>query len=223
MEKHQITYRDIRQNEEVTALMERGNDTLGVMGYTEHSQKHACKVAKGAHDILKALGHGGRVCELARIAGYMHDIGNCVNRNDHAHSGALLAFQILRGAGMPPDEVACIVSAIGQHDERTGMAVDPVSAAVILADKSDVRRNRVRNRVKATFDKHDRVNYAAVAAALSVRTEKKTVELDIELDEEICSILDYFEIFLQRMLMCQRAAETLGLKFRMNANGNKMC
>ena len=153
----------------------------------------------------------------------MHDIGNCVNRVDHAHSGALLAFQILRGLGMPPGEVASVVSAIGQHDEKTGTAVDPVSAAVILADKSDVRRNRVRNRVKATFDKHDRVNYAAVAAELTVLPEKKTVQLDIELDEEICSILDYFEIFLQRMLMCKRAAEVLGLKFRMHANGHKMC
>ena len=153
----------------------------------------------------------------------MHDIGNCVNRTDHAHSGALLAFQILRGLGMPPEEVACVTSAIGQHDEKTGTAVDPVSAALILADKSDVRRNRVRNRVKATFDKHDRVNYAAVAAELTVLTEKKTVQLDIELDEEICSILDYFEIFLQRMLMCKRAAEVLGLKFRMHANGHKMC
>ena len=196
---------------------------LGVLGYTEHSKKHACKVARGASDILKALGHDKRVCELARIAGYMHDIGNCVNRADHAHSGALLAFQILRGLDMPPDEVACVVSAIGQHDEKTGTAVDPVSAAVILADKSDVRRNRVRNRIKATFDKHDRVNYAAVSAALEVLPEKKTVQLDIELDEDICSILDYFEIFLQRMLMCKRAAEVLGLKFRMNANGHKMC
>ena len=173
MEYKQITYHDIRENPEVTALMERGNDMLGVLGYTEHSKKHACKVARGASDILKALGHDKRVCELARIAGYMHDIGNCVNRADHAHSGALLAFQILRGLDMPPDEVACVVSAIGQHDEKTGTAVDPVSAAVILADKSDVRRNRVRNRIKATFDKHDRVNYAAVSAALEVLPEKK--------------------------------------------------
>ena len=223
MEYQTITYKEIRENPEVTALMERGNDMLGVLGYTEHSKKHACKVAGGAGDILKALGYDKRVCELARIAGYMHDIGNCVNRTDHAHSGALLAFQILRGLGMPPGEVASVVSAIGQHDEKTGTAVDPVSAAVILADKSDVRRNRVRNRVKATFDKHDRVNYAAVTAELTVLTEKKTVQLDIELDEEICSILDYFEIFLQRMLMCKRAAEVLGLKFRMHANGHKMC
>lgn len=223
MQPQIITYQQIKHNPEITALMERGNDMLGVLGYTEHSKKHACKVASGAGEILEALGHNKRMCELARIAGYMHDIGNCVNRVDHAHSGALLAFQILRGLGMSPDEVACVVSAIGQHDERTGTAVDPISAAVILADKSDVRRNRVRNRVKARFDKHDRVNYAAISADLNVRMEKKMIQLDIELDEDICSILDYFEIFLQRMLMCKRAAEVLGLKFRMNANGHKMC
>ena len=126
MEYRTITYKEIRENPEVTALMERGNDMLGALGYTEHSKKHACKVAKGAGDILASLGYDKRVCELARIAGYMHDIGNCVNRTDHAHSGALLAFQILRGLGMPPEEVACVVSAIGQHDEKTGTAVDPV-------------------------------------------------------------------------------------------------
>ena len=223
MEYSQITYKEIRNNQEITALMERGNDTLGALGYTEHSRKHACKVAEGAAAILSALGYKKRMCELARIAGYMHDIGNCVNRVDHAHSGALLAFQILRGLGMAPDEVARIVSAIGQHDEKTGTAVDPVSAAGILAGKGDVGRNRGRNHVKASFDKHDRVNYAAVSAELCVLTEKKTVQLDLELDEDICSILDYFEIFLQRMLMCKRAAETLGLRFRMNANGHKMC
>ncbi len=223
MEYQTITYQQIKEQPEINALMERGNDTLGVMGYTEHSGKHACKVAKCAGEILKALGYDKRTCELARIAGFMHDIGNCVNREDHAHSGALLAFQILRSMQMPPQEIACIVSAIGQHDERTGVAVDPISAALILADKSDVRRNRVRNRSKANFDKHDRVNYAAVSAKLSVVPEKKWVHLEIELDEEICSILDYFEIFLQRMLMCKRAAETLGLQFRMHANGHKMC
>lgn len=218
-----ITYKEIRDNEEVNALIERGNHMLGAMGYTEHSKKHAAKIAEGAGEILRELGYDSRMCELARIAGYLHDIGNCVNRADHPHSGAVMAFQILRGLGMEPQEVALVVSAIGQHDESSGTAVDPVSAAVILADKSDVRRNRVRNRVKASFDKHDRVNYAAVSSQLSVKTDKKTVQLDIELDEDICSILDYFEIFLGRMLMCKRAAEVLGLKFRMNANGHKVC
>lgn len=219
----QITYKEIRDNKEVNALIERGNHVLGAMGYTEHSKKHAAKIAEGAGEILRELEYDSRMCELARIAGYLHDIGNCVNRADHPHSGAVMAFQILRGLGMEPQEVALVVSAIGQHDESSGAAVDPVSAAVILADKSDVRRNRVRNRVKASFDKHDRVNYAAVSSQLSVKTDKKTVQLDIELDEDICSILDYFEIFLGRMLMCKRAAEVLGLKFRMNANGHKVC
>lgn len=219
----QITYKDIRCNREICALIERGNATLGVLGYTEHSKKHAAKVADGAGEILRDLGYEPRACELARIAGYMHDIGNCVNREDHPHSGAIMAFSILRGLDMPPEEVALVVSAIGQHDESSGSAVEPVSAAVILADKTDVRRNRVRNRVKARFDKHDRVNYAAVSSKLTVCPDKKTARLDIELDEDICSILDYFEIFLGRMLMCKRAAEVLGLKFRMNANGHKLC
>ena len=154
---------------------------------------------------------------------YMHDMGNCVNRVDHAHSSALMAFQLLREWKVPDEDIAAIVSAIGQHDEKTGTAVDAVSAALILADKTDVRRNRVRNPIKETFDIHDRVNYAAVASSLQVNVEKKVILLEIELDEEICSILDYFEIFLQRMLMCKRAAEILGLKFKMKANGNKIC
>lgn len=150
-------------------------------------------------------------------------MGNCVNRVDHAHSSALMAFQLLQEWKFPDEDIAAIVSAIGQHDEQTGTAVDAVSAALILADKTDVRRNRVRNPIKENFDMHDRVNYAAVASSLQVNVEKKVILLEIELDEEICSILDYFEIFLQRMLMCKRAAEILGLKFKMKANGNKIC
>ena len=223
MEYQTITYKEIRENPEVTALMERGNDMLGALGYTEHSKKHACKVAKGAGDILSSLGYDKRICELARIAGYMHDIGNCVNRVDHAHSGALLAFQILRGLGMAPDEVARIVSAIGQHDEKTGTAVDPVSAAVILADKCDVRRNRVRNPIVANFDAHDRVNYAALSSKVRVSREKRVIQMDLELDDSMCTVMDYFEIFLERMMMCRRAAEVLGTKFKLVANGNKVC
>lgn len=150
-------------------------------------------------------------------------MGNCVNRVDHAHSSALMAFQLLREWKFPDEDIAAIVSAIGQHDEQTGTAVDAVSAALILADKTDVRRNRVRNPIKENFDMHVRVNYAAVASSLQVNVEKKVILLEIELDEEICSILDYFEIFLQRMLMCKRAAEILGLKIKMKANGNKIC
>ena len=205
---------------EVNAYIEQGNRVLGALGFTEHSRGHAVKVAETAGNILEKLGH---TIELARIAGYMHDMGNCVNRVDHAHSSAIMAFQILRDLKAPDEDIAVIVSAIGQHDEKTGTAVDAVSAALILADKTDVRRNRVRNPIKETFDIHDRVNYAAVASSLHVNVEKQVILLEIELDEGICSILDYFEIFLQRMLMCKRAAEMLGMKFKMKANGNKIC
>ena len=222
MEYQTITYKEIKENPEVTALMERGNDMLGALGYTEHSKKHACKVAKGAGDILSSLGYDKRICELARIAGYMHDIGNCVNRTDHAHSGALLAFQILRGLGMPPEEVACVVSAIGQHDEKTGTAVDPVSAALILADKSDVRRNRVRYPVLRVNDIHDRVNGAVDDADFYLSREEKTITLSLRIDTEQCAVLEYFEIFLNRMLLCQKAAKALGCAFKLLINGALM-
>lgn len=218
-----VTYEMIRQSEEIKAYIEKGNTTLGVMGYTEHSFGHAVKVAETAGEILTMLGYEAREIELSKIAGYMHDIGNCVNRTDHAHTGAIMAMQLLREQGMDPKETAVIISAIGQHDEKTGVAVDAISAALILADKTDVRRNRVRNQIKETFDKHDRVNYAAISSELSVETEKKVIRLDIELDEAICSIVDYFEIFMQRTLMCKRAAEMLGCRFTMYANGNKVC
>ena len=218
-----ITYKSIKKMPEVNAYIEQGNRVLGILGYTEHSRGHAVKVTKTAGEILEKLGYNEHIVELAQIAGYMHDMGNCVNRVDHAHSSALMAFQLLREWKFPDEDIAAIVSAIGQHDEQTGTAVDAVSAALILADKTDVRRNHVRNPIKENFDMHDRVNYAAVASSLQVNVEKKVILLEIELDEEICSILDYFEIFLQRMLMCKRAAEILGLKFKMKANGNKIC
>lgn len=220
--KETVTYKDIRGNKEINQLIEKGNEILGVLGYTEHSKKHAAKVAETAAGILKDLGYGSHEMELARIAGYMHDIGNSINRVDHAHTGALMAFQFLRDWGAPPEDIAAIISAIGQHDERSGVAFDPISAAVILADKSDVRRNRVRNKVPETFDKHDRVNYAALSSKLHIDRHKNVIRLEIELDESICSLMDYFEIFMQRMLMCKRAAEVLGLQFKMVANGNKI-
>lgn len=221
MEK--ITYKTIKKSEEINAYIEKGNETLGTIGYTEHSVSHAAKVAETAGMILSESGYGKHEIELARIAGYMHDIGNSINRSDHAHSGALMAFQILRDMGMEYKDIAVVVSAIGQHDESSGTAVDAVSAALILADKTDVRRNRVRNQNIATFDMHDRVNYAAVSSELTIQSDKKIVKLAIELDEEICSIMDYFEIFMQRMLMCKRASEILGMQFKLNANGNKIC
>lgn len=218
-----ITYKEIRDSKEVNIYIEKGNEVLGALGYTEHSRKHAAKVAETAGKILKELGYDKHQVELARITGYMHDMGNSINRTDHAHIGAVMAFQLLREWEMEPSDVAVIVSAIGQHDEKTGTAVDPVSAALILADKTDVRRNRVRNKGKEKFDKHDRVNYAAKSSELRIDREKKVIILEIKLDEEICSMMDYFEIFLQRMLMCKRAAEILGMRFRLTANGNKIC
>ena len=196
--KETVTYKDIRGNKEINQLIEKGNEILGVLGY-------------GSHEM-----------ELARIAGYMHDIGNCINRHDHAHSGAILAYQILKDLGMPLQDIVTITGAIGHHDEATGTAVDVVSAAVILADKTDVRRNRVRNPIIASFDAHDRVNYAALSATLKVNTEKRVIQMDLELDDAMSTVMDYFEIFLQRMMMCRRAAEVLGLKFKLVANGSRV-
>ena len=179
-------------------------------------------MAETAAKILKDLGYGSHEMELARIAGYMHDIGNSINRHDHAHSGAILAYQILKDLGMPLQDIVTITGAIGHHDEATGTAVDVVSAAVILADKTDVRRNRVRNPIIASFDAHDRVNYAALSATLKVNTEKRVIQMDLELDDAMSTVMDYFEIFLQRMMMCRRAAEVLGLKFKLVANGSRV-
>ena len=172
--------------------------------------------------ILTELGHDAREVELAKIAGFMHDIGNCINRTDHAHSGGIIAMQILRDLGMAPAEIAVVAAAIGNHDEKTGTAVDAVSAALILADKTDVRRNRVRGRDQTKFDIHDRVNFAAISSELSIDKEEHIITLNIELDDAISSVLDYFEIFLERMVMCRRAAEMLGCTFKMRANGAKV-
>ena len=219
----QVTFKDIKKSKEVNAYIYKGNSTLGVLGYTDHSAEHAVKVSSMAGKILECLGYGGHTVELAKIAGYMHDIGNCVNRLDHPHSGALMAHQILRDMKMDYEDIAVIINAIGMHDEKSGGAVDTVSAALILADKTDVRRDRVRNQNKAAFDKHDRVNYAVVSSSLDIQKEKKVIKLDLQLDENICSMMDYFEIFLQRMLMCRRAASVLGTTYKLNANGNKIC
>ena len=218
-----ITYKDIRENEEINLLIEKGNQVLQELGYTEHSKKHAAKVAETAGKILRDLGYDERDIELSRIAGYMHDIGNSINRHDHAHSGAILAYQILKELKMPLEDILVVTTAIGNHDEATGTAVDVVSAALILADKTDVRRNRVRNPIIANFDAHDRVNYAALSTKLEVRKDKKIIQMDLTLDDSMCTVMDYFEIFLQRMMMCRRAAEVLGYKFKLVANGSKLC
>ena len=218
-----IRYKDIRKNKEINMLIERGNSVLKSMGYTDHSVKHAAKVAVRAGWILKSLGYNEHDIELGRIAGYMHDIGNSVNRSDHAHSGAILAYQILKDLKMSLEDVLVVMSAIGHHDESSGTAVDPISAALILADKTDVRRNRVQNHIKENFDIHDRVNYAALSSRLEINKDKKIMQMNLELDDNICSLMDYFEIFLERMIMCKRAAEVLGYKFKLIANGSKLC
>lgn len=222
-EKKRISFKEIRDNEELQLLIENGNSVLKELGFTEHSRRHAAKVAQCAGKILKELGYKKHEIELAKAAGYMHDIGNSVNRHDHAHTGAVLAYGILKDMGMPLKDVLTVTTAIGNHDEATGTAVDVVSAALILADKTDVRRNRVQNQVIANFDIHDRVNYAALSSVLDVDKEKKNIRMTLELDDSMCSVMDYFEIFMERMIMCRRAAEVFGCQFKLTANGNKLC
>ena len=215
-------FEEIKRNEEIRTYMEKGNENLGVMGFTEHAMAHAMRCAHTAADILTKLGYEEKKVELAKIAGYMHDIGNCVNRTDHAHSGAIMAMSILRDMKMAPADIAVVIAAIGNHDEKTGTAVDEVSAALILADKCDVRRSRVRARTHADFDIHDRVNYAAENSTLEIDAQEKTITLDIMLNDTMCSVMDYFEIFTQRMIMCRRAAQKLGCSFHLVANGSKV-
>lgn len=213
-----VTFDEIRKNEEIRSYVELGDQALGVMGYTEHSFQHAFRTANIAARILKTLGYSERDLELARIAGYMHDIGNIVNRDDHAQSGGVMAFQVLRSLGMDSREIASVISAIGNHDEHTSSPVNAIAAAIILADKSDVRRSRVRNREFATFDIHDRVNYAVKNSRININTEDKTAVLKLSIDTSISSVMDYFEIFLSRMLLCRRAAEFLELQFKLIIN-----
>lgn len=217
-----MTYKEIKKNEEVLALLKKGNDNLGVLGYTDHSAAHSCLVAERAGDILKKFGYPKHDIELTKIAGFLHDIGNAVNRSRHAEYGAILANDILKGTDMSMEDRIIVMSAIGNHDESTGRAVDPVSAALIIADKTDVRRNRVRPQERSNFDIHDRVNYAVTRTELKIDTEKRVITLDLKIDESICSMYEYFEIFLGRMMMCRSAAEILGAKFKLTANGSKI-
>ena len=217
-----MTFEEIKKNREVLAFLEKGNENLGVLGYTDHSKAHCALVAERAADILKKLGYKQKERELAKIAGFMHDIGNAVNRSHHAEYGAILANDILKDTDMSLKDRVTVVSAIGNHDESTGGATDPVSAALIIADKTDVRRNRVRNADMSSFDIHDRVNYAVTKAELEIQTEKKVITLHLQIDENICTMYDYFDIFLGRMMMCRKAAEILGLRFRLTANGSKI-
>jgi len=217
-----LTYQEIKKNEEVRAYLKKGNDNLGVLGYTDHSEAHCAVVAERAGLILKKLEYPEETIELAKIAGFMHDIGNAVNRSRHAEYGAILANELLKGKDLSLEDRIMIMSAIGNHDESTGGATDPVSAALIIADKTDVRRNRVRDKDRATFDIHDRVNYAVTEAKLKINKEKKLISLNLQIDESICTMYEYFDIFLGRMMMCRGAAEILDMKFRLTANGSKV-
>ena len=217
-----MTYQEIKKNEEVRAYLKKGNDNLGVLGYTDHSEAHCTVVAERAGLILKKLEYPEETIELAKIAGFMHDIGNAVNRSRHAEYGAILANELLKGTDLSLEDRITIMSAIGNHDESTGGATDPVSAALIIADKTDVRRNRVRDKDRAVFDIHDRVNYAVTEAKLKINKEKKLISLNLQIDESICTMYEYFDIFLGRMMMCRGAAEILNMKFRLTANGSKV-
>ena len=217
-----ITLKDVKENQELDALIRGAQKQLNAIGYTEHGHRHISIVSKRAGDILEKLGYPERTVELTRIAGYMHDIGNCVNRVDHAHSGAILAYEILKGMGMPIEEITEIMMAIGNHDEKTGTAVSDISAALILADKSDAHRDRVVNRNLSTFDIHDRVNYAVTNADLTLDEKERKITLNLTIDTKICPVLDYFEIFMERTMMCKYAAKYLKIWFELIINDTKL-
>lgn len=214
-----ITIEEVKADKAIHTYIEKEDEALIALGFTEHSFTHVGKVSKTAKDILLKLGYPERDAELAEIAGYLHDIGNIVNRTDHAQSGAIMAFRILDNMGASADDTATIITAIGNHDEGTAVPVNPITAALILADKTDVRASRVRNTDIKSFDIHDRVNYSVKRADLDISTEKKEIELKLQIDTDFCSVMDYFEIFLGRMILCRKAAEKLGLRFRLSVNG----
>lgn len=217
-----ITFSDVKNNKEINNLILSSQKQLDVLGYTEHSMRHITIVSNRAAEVLEKLGYDEHRIELAKIAGYMHDIGNAVNRVDHAHSGAILAYEILKDMGMDIEDRTEIMMAIGNHDEATGTAVSDISAALILADKSDVHRARVRNQNMSKFDKHDKVNYAVTNADFIMNREERKVTLSLTIDREICPVLDYFEIFMDRTMMSKYAAKYLNIWFELLINGTKL-
>ncbi len=217
-----MTYEEIRRDEAVKVYIAQADASMQALGFTEHSFAHVTRVATIAGDILTKLHYPERTIELAKIAGYLHDIGNIVNRIDHSQSGAVMAFRILDRMNFPPEEIAAIVTAIGNHDEGTGVPVNAVSAALIIADKSDVRRSRVRRKADIAQDIHDRVNYSVTASDLQVVEENKTITLSLTVDTQVSSVMEYFEIFMKRMLLCRKAAERLGLSFQLDINGQQL-
>ena len=215
-----VTFKDVKNNPDIRAYISKADESLLALGYTEHSFAHVTKVAEAAAEILHTLGHSEHEIELVKIAGYLHDIGNIVNRIDHAQSGAVMAFRLLDRMNMPPEDIATVVTAIGNHDESTAFPVNSVAAALIIADKTDVRRSRVRNRSVAHFDILDRVIYSVTHSDVYITKENICLELTIE--QEYCTVLEYFEIFLTRMLLCRKASEALGVDFSLVINGQKM-
>lgn len=217
-----ITFEQIKNNEDVKTYITKADASLKALGYTEHSFAHVGKVSSDAAYILGTLGYDERTVELARIAGHLHDIGNLVNRVDHSQSGAVMAFRLLDKLGMPADEIATVVTAIGNHDEGTGVPVNAVAAALIIADKCDVRRTRVRNTAPESFDIHDRVNYSVETSTLGIDAEKKSITLELTIDSEISAVMDYFQIFLGRMQMAKSAARSLELDFSLVINKQRL-
>ena len=217
-----ITFETVKNDPAIKEYIRRADQSLEVLGYTEHSFAHVGKAVSACEYVLGALGFDQRQIELAKIAAYMHDIGNLVNRVDHSQSGAIMAFRILDNLGMPADEISSIVTAIGNHDEGTGVPVNEIAAALILADKSDVRRSRVRNIDYSSFDIHDRVNYSVTDSKLLIGESKEEIFLAITIDTQYGSVMDYFEIFMGRMILCRKAAERLGLRFRLVINGQTL-
>ena len=217
-----LTYDEVTKSDAIKTYIIRADESLAALGFTEHSFSHVIHVARMAGYILETMGHDARTVELAKIAGYLHDIGNLVNRKDHSQSGAVMAWSILNDLGCDPGEVATIVTAIGNHDEGTGVPVNAVAAALILADKADVRWTRVRNKDIATFDIHDRVNYSVKKSELLINDEKTAVTLKLTIDTTFCAVMDYFEIFMARMILCRKAAERLGLTFKLIINDQQL-
>ena len=217
-----LTFQDVKNNVTIRTYIQRADESLIALGYTEHSFAHVTHVAETAGYILETLGYPERTVEVAKIAAFLHDIGNVVNRTEHSQSGALMAFRLLDHMDCDPGEIATIITAIGNHDEGTGQPVNAVAAALILADKADVRRSRVRNQDRSTFDIHDRVNYSVTKSWLAISDDHREIKLELEVDTENSSIMDYFEIFMERMLLCRKAAEHLNLKFRLTINGQAL-
>lgn len=217
-----ITFHDIKNNETIKTYITQADNSLIALGYTEHSFAHVSTVANTARYILETLGFSKHDVELVQIAAYLHDIGNLINRAEHSQSGAILAFQILNEMHVPAEDIALIATAIGNHDEGTGVPVNAIAAALIIADKTDVRRSRVRNQDFVTFDIHDRVNYAVIHSGVTIDESKSSIILDIGLDSHFSSVMDYFEIFMNRMILCRKAAEKLGLKFSLIINNQQL-